>query len=169
VFGGCWRREVFERIGFFNERLERSQDIEFNLRLRRAGGSILLAPGMECHYYARAALLPFLRHNWINGVWAVLPFAYTQGIPVSWRHLVPLGFVGALGLALLASPKLPWLPALIFAPYLAAGLAVSTITAWRLRRPSLALLLPIAFASLHFPYGAGSLWGILRLIRIKFS
>ena len=35
VFCGCWRREVFERIGGFNERLERGQDMEFNQRLRR--------------------------------------------------------------------------------------------------------------------------------------
>jgi len=169
VFGGCWRREVFERIGPFNERLERSQDIEFNLRLRRAGGTILLAHGMECDYYARATLLAFLRHNWSNGVWAVLPFAYVEGVPVRWRHLVPLAFVGALGLAMLVSPKLTWAPALVLLPYFAASLGVSLATAWSARRPSLALLLPVAFASLHFPYGAGSLWGLLRLIRIKLS
>lgn len=167
VFGGCWRREVFGRIGKFNERLERSQDIEFNLRLRRAGGSILLAPDMECRYYVRATLGYFLRHNWSNGVWAVLPFAYTQGSPVRWRHLIPLAFVCSLGVALLASLKVPWIPVLILCPYLVVNLAVSTAAAWKLRRPSLALLLPIAFASLHFPYGLGSLWGTLRLIRAK--
>jgi succinoglycan biosynthesis protein ExoA len=168
VFGGCWPREVFERIGCFNERLERSQDIEFNLRLRRAGGTILLAPGMECNYFARATLLAFLRHNWSNGVWAVLPFAYAAGIPVRWRHLAPLAFVCALLWAMcMAWSKSPWLPALVLGPYLAASLTVSVAMAWSARRPSLVLLLPIAFASLHFPYGAGSLWGILRLLRIK--
>jgi succinoglycan biosynthesis protein ExoA len=171
VFGGCWPREVFRCIGGFNERLERSQDIEFNLRLRRAGGKILLTSGMEIRYYARATLASFIRHNWTNGVWAVLPFAYARGIPVRWRHLVPLALVGALGLALslalLVSPKLPWLPALVLAPYLAASLAVSLMLAWKKRRPSLSVLLPVAFASLHFPYGVGSLWGALRLLRVK--
>jgi succinoglycan biosynthesis protein ExoA len=169
VFGGCWPRAVFARVGRFNERLERSQDIEFNLRLRRAGGKILLTSGMESRYYARATLVSFLRHNWINGVWAVLPFAYASGMPVRWRHVVPLAFVGALGLSLLISPKLPWFPVLVLGPYLAASLAVSVTMAWKQCRPSLALLLPVAFASLHFPYGAGSLWGALRLIRIKLS
>jgi len=167
VFGGCWPREVFDRIGPFNERLERSQDLEFNLRLRRAGGKILLDPGMECRYYARATLLSFLRHNWSNGVWAVLPFAYARGIPVRWRHLVPLAFVCALIATLVA--KLPWLPALVLGPYLAASLGVSLTAAWKKRRPSLAALLPVAFASLHFPYGMGSLWGTLRLLWIKLS
>src|SRR6185503_15906357 len=36
VFGGCWRRELFDRIGRFNERLDRSQDLEFSLRLKAA-------------------------------------------------------------------------------------------------------------------------------------
>lgn len=166
VFGGCWPREVFTRIGGFNERLERSQDIEFNLRLRRAGGKILLTPAMECRYYARATLPSFLRHNWSNGVWAVLPFAYAPGIPVRWRHLVPLALVGALGLAALVSPQLPWFPALVLGPYLAVSLAVSLTVAWKKRRPSFALLLPVAFASLHFPYGAGSLWGALRVLGV---
>jgi succinoglycan biosynthesis protein ExoA len=169
VFGGCWPREVFSRIGRFNERLERSQDIEFNLRLRRAGGKILLTPAMESVYYARATLCSFVRRNWSNGVWAVLPFAYAPGIPVRWRHLVPLALVGALGVSMIVSPKLHWFPALVLGPYLAANLAVSLTTAWQKRRPSLAVLLPIAYASLHFPYGLGSLWGTLRLIRIKLS
>lgn len=44
VFGGCYRRDVFQRIGLFNERLVRSQDMEFNTRLKNAGGKILLVP-----------------------------------------------------------------------------------------------------------------------------
>ncbi|HEY1759016.1 MAG TPA: glycosyltransferase family 2 protein [Bryobacteraceae bacterium] len=169
VFGGCWRREVFERIGSFNEFLERSQDIEFNLRLRRAGGTILLTPGMECRYYARATLLSFLRHNWDNGVWAVLPFAYAQGIPVRLRHLVPLAFVSAAGAATLAAllwHGLAWVPALAWAPYMAVNLLVSWTAAWKQRQPGFALLLPLSFAALHLGYGAGSLWGVARLFSI---
>jgi glycosyltransferase involved in cell wall biosynthesis len=154
VFGGCWPREVFTRIGLFNERLERSQDLEFNLRLRRAGGKILLAPDIESCYYARTTLKSFWRHNWINGVWAVLPFAYAQGMPVRWRHLVPLAFV----ISLAVSPKL------VGIAYLCASLVVSIHTAWKQRSLRLALLLPAAFASLHLAYGAGSLWGLGRAI-----
>ena len=163
VFGGCWPREVFSRIGRFNERLERSQDIEFNLRLRRAGGKILLTPAMESRYWARASLLYFLRHNWDNGVWAVLPLAYSRGLPVRWRHLVPLGFAAALTGSLLAAHWKPWLAALVAGPYLAANLGFSAAAAWRQRRASLLLLQPIAFASLHVPYGFGSLVASLRL------
>src|SRR5262249_46312079 len=40
VYLGCWPKEVFDRIGFFDEDLVRNQDDEFNLRLLRSGGKI---------------------------------------------------------------------------------------------------------------------------------
>lgn len=170
VFCGCWRREVFERIGKFNERLSRTQDLEFNQRLRKAGGKILLEPALTTYYYTRSRLGRFCRHNWINGVWSVLPFAYSTVIPVRWRHLTPLGFVGAtliLGAVALADPKLRWAPALTAVPYLAVNLAVSLQVAVRRRSWRYAALMPIAFAALHLAYGAGSLWGAARLAAIE--
>jgi len=96
VFGGAWKRELFSCLGGFNEKLARGQDMEFNLRLRRAGGTIVLDPAIVCDYYARADLASFLKHNFSNGVWAVLPFAFSDIVPVRPRHLIPLVFVTAL-------------------------------------------------------------------------
>jgi succinoglycan biosynthesis protein ExoA len=152
VFCGCWRREVFERVGGFNERLERGQDMEFNQRLRRAGGKILLAPDLVTVYYARAELGSFLKHNWTNGVWAVLPFAYARGAPVRARHLAPLTLV----LTLLAAP---W----TLVVYAAASMTASAQVACARRSWRYLAQMPVAFASLHLPYGAGSLWGVARL------
>ena len=76
--------------------------MEFNLRLKKAGGRILLAPDIVSYYYARSDLKSYWRHNVNNGLWAILPFRYSSIVPVSWRHLVPLGFVTSLlGSALL--------------------------------------------------------------------
>jgi len=156
VFGGCWRRQVFERIGGFNERLERGQDMEFNQRLRRAGGKILLAPDLVTEYYARAEMGSFVKHNWTNGVWAVLPFAFCREAPVRARHLAPLALVLGLMVALLVAP---WMAAV----YVAANLAASAQVAWRERSWRYVAQMPVAFAGLHLPYGAGSLWGVARL------
>ena len=95
VFGGCYRREVFDRVGLFNENLVRGQDMEFNLRLKKAGGKTLLVPDIVSYYYARSDIKSFWKHNFTNGVWAILPFLYSPIMPVSWRHLVPLIFVTA--------------------------------------------------------------------------
>jgi hypothetical protein len=165
VFGACWKREVFERIGCFDERLERSQDIEFSSRLRRAGGKILMSPDMQIDYYARTTLGGFWRQNWSNGVWAILPLARAAGIVVRWRHLTPLALV--LGLAGSAAAGLwtgiGWLGWSVAAPYLAANLAASAQAASKERSVVLGFRLPIVFASLHLAYGAGSVWGCARL------
>ena len=168
VFGGCYRREVFTRIGLFNEDLERGQDMEFNLRLKNAGGKILLVPDIVSYYHARSDLRSFWTHNWSNGVWAVLPFLYSPIMPVSWRHLVPLLFVisliGSVVLGFLATP-LMWLFLLIGGAYSAATLAASFHIAWRDRDPRFLLLMPLMFSTLHIGYGLGSLWGVLKLLR----
>lgn len=165
VFGGCYRREVFQRIGLFNEDLPRSQDIEFNLRLKKAGGKTLLLPDIVSYYYARSEVLPFLRHNFINGVWAVLPFLYSEVIPVSWRHLTPLAFAASLSVAVTAAaihPAGAWLLAAVVAPYGVANLTASLDVALRRKDPRYVLLMPALFAGLHLGYGFGSLWGVLK-------
>ena len=168
VFGGCWRREVFDRLGGFNEKLVRGQDLEFNLRLRNSGGRILLAPDLETRYYARATLPSFWRHNWSNGVWVLLAFAFSEVMPVRLRHLAPLAFVCALGLGTAAVGFAHWILPAIALPYLALNLGASTQAAWRERNWKLLFLLPVTFLSLHVPYGAGSLWGALQAAAIAF-
>jgi glycosyltransferase involved in cell wall biosynthesis len=165
VFGACWKREVFERIGGFHERLERSQDIEFSSRLRRAGGKILLSPEMQIDYYPRATLGGFWRRNWSNGVWAILPFAHVSGVAVRWRHLAPLALVLGLGLSVAAGAwtGIQWLAWSVAALYAAANFAASVQAAWKERSMVLLFLMPVAFASLHLAYAAGSLWGCVRL------
>jgi len=165
VFGACWRRKVFERIGGFDERLERSQDIEFSGRLRRAGGIILMSPEMKIDYYAPAELGRFWRHNWSNGVWAILPFAHIPGIVMGWRHLTPLALVLGLAASIAAAAwtGIAWLAWTIAGPYLAANLIASVAAAWKERSITLVLLMPVVFASLHLAYGSGSLWGGARV------
>jgi hypothetical protein len=166
IFNGCWRREVFDRVGLFNEQLQRSQDIEFSARIRAAGGRLVLLPAIESRYYISGELLPFWRQSWTNGVWALLPARYLGRLPVGLRHLAPLAFVLTLvaaGVAAMAAPGWAWLPEAVVAAYLAANLAASIEVAWKERNPALAVLAPVAFASLHLAYGAGSLWGALRV------
>jgi glycosyltransferase involved in cell wall biosynthesis len=168
VFGGCYRREVFDRVGLFNENLVRSQDMEFNLRLKKAGGKTLLVPDIVSYYYARSDIKSFWKHNLTNGVWAILPFIYSPIMPVSLRHLVPLMFVIALiGSAVLGFllPLFFWLFLIILVSYTLANLAACLQIAWRERDPRYFFLMPFVFGILHFGYGLGSLWGVFKILR----
>jgi glycosyltransferase involved in cell wall biosynthesis len=165
VFGGFYRREVFDRIGPFNEKLARGQDIEFNLRLKEAGGRTMLVPEIVSTYYARSDFGSFLRHNFSNGEWVVLAFAHSRVRPVTARHLVPLAFVSSLILCLALSwwePARACGAAALAAYALAAGAAAAQV-AWRERDPRLLPLVAACFAGLHIGYGLGSLWGAARL------
>jgi len=169
VFGGCYRREVFDRVGLFNEDLARGQDMEFNLRLKKAGGQTLLVPDIVSYYYARSGMKSFLKHNWSNGVWAILPFAYSEVMPVSWRHLGPLVFVTSLILTAMVgvfSASILWLFLVILGAYTVASLAAASHIAWRERDSRYLILMPLIFGLLHVGYGLGSLWGVVRLLEM---
>ena len=164
---GCYKREVFERIGTFNERLVRGQDAELNRRLAEAGGKTLLVPGIVINYYARSDFHSFCKHNFRNGVWAVLPFAYSNVMPVSWRHLTPLAFVtGLIGSAFLGLLVKPfwWLFGAAAAAYGAANLGASAQVARRQHNLKYLAIMPWVFATLHIGYGLGSLWGVIKLV-----
>jgi len=162
----CCRRELFDKIGFFNEKLTRIQDMEFKRRLARARGKIMLVPGAFADYQARSDLRSFWQHNWSDGVWAVLAFAHAELMPVRWRHLVPGGFVAALaltGLLALVSPIFGWAFLTIAGAYSLAALTVSIRIAvaeadWRYL-----VLVPLMIGSMHLVRGSGTLWGVLRL------
>jgi glycosyltransferase involved in cell wall biosynthesis len=168
VFGACWRREVFQRIGGFDQRLDRSQDIEFSTRLRRAGGTILMSPDMKINYYARHTLGAFCRQNWINGIWAILPFAHIARPVVRWRHLAPLALVLSLAVSISAGAwtHIRWLECSVAASYLAANFTASVRAAGKNRSMALLFLMPVTFASLHLTYGAGSAWGCGRALML---
>jgi GT2 family glycosyltransferase len=160
VFGGCYRKEVFENVGLFNDGLVYNQDIEFNRRLRRAGGRILLVPDIVSYYYARSDLSAFWRHSFRDGFWVVLSFLHAEGMPASLRHLVPMIFVAALFGSGLLSLRISFFTGVLLAvagSYLAASLAASAAIARRERDIRCLLVMPLAFAALHFAYGFGSL------------
>ena len=124
-----------------------------------------MLPEMKIDYYARATLSGFWRQNWANGVWAMLPFAYAPGIAVRWRHVAPLTLVLGLGLSAAAAAWTGsgWLAWAAAGPYFAANLVASLRAAWKERSCMLVWRMPVVFASLHLAYGAGSLWGCVRM------
>src|SRR3989344_8498691 len=48
---GCYKREVFDRVGFYDERMEKTEDLDLNLKLRKVGGKIMLFPDIKALYY----------------------------------------------------------------------------------------------------------------------
>ena len=149
VFGGCYKREVFEKIGLFNENLKRSQDMEFNLRLRKASGKILLAPDIVSYYYPKSNLKDFFFHNIEDGIWVIYPLKFVKML-FKLRHYIPLIFVLTLPLSI-------WL-------YILVSLFFSAQIAFREKDIRYFFVMPAVFATRHIGYGLGSVWGLIKLI-----
>lgn len=158
---GCYRREVFDRVGVFDEELGRGQDLEFNLRLRKAGGKILLVPEIVSYYHPRDSLAKVWRMSYQNGYFNPLVMQ-KLGSALSLRHMIPPLFVLTLLVTGLASPWFApagWLLLAIAGSYLAVLLAASAAIAWK-HGPRCGLMIAATFAALHFGTGLGTLHGL---------
>jgi glycosyltransferase involved in cell wall biosynthesis len=163
VYMGAWKREVFEKIGLFDEELVRNQDDEFNYRLRKHGGKILLSPKIKSEYTVRSTPLALWKQYFQYGYWKV---RVLQKHPrqMSLRQFVPPAFVASLILsfALALFFQLFWFIFLgISGSYLLANLLASFLTSAKKGWRHL-LLLPLVFAILHISYGLGFLVGLVK-------
>ncbi len=165
---GCYRKEVFKEIGLFDEDLVRNQDDEFNLRLIKNKGEILLVPDIISYYYARDSLPKLWKMYFQYGYFKPL-VALKVGAVLTWRQLIPVFFVGGLIISLILSvmfrPFL-WPLALILSLYLAINLFFSFFISLNKGLKYL-LSLPLVFLALHFSYGIGYLKGICDFIILK--
>ena len=99
---GCYRRQVFERIGLFDEELVRNQDDEFDLRLIKHGGRVLLLPEVVSQYYARRSLRQVARMFYQYGYFKPL-VAKKLGRIMTFRQLVPALFLLSLAASALTA------------------------------------------------------------------
>ena len=95
VYLGCWHREIFDRIGFFDEELVRNQDDEFNLRIVRSGGKVWQSVKIKSCYYPRESLRHLFAQYMQYGYWKAR-ILQKHRLPASFRHLIPRAFVSHL-------------------------------------------------------------------------
>lgn len=164
---GCYRKSVFEHYGYFDERLIRNQDIEFNKRICALGAKMYLIPEVHFTYYARSNYSSFIKNNFNNGVWVILTTYLTGTIyRLSLRHFIPLFFVLYLVFALSLYQSLPLL-LLPFLLYLVLNLYFSTLIAIKKCNPLLIPFLLLGFILLHLSYGIGCMIGIIKIPGLK--
>jgi succinoglycan biosynthesis protein ExoA len=170
---GCFHLDLFKRLGLFDERLVRTQDFEFNQRIRRAGGRILLDERLESTYFSRRSFQGLVYKGWANGFWNAMAH-HLHPHSRCLRHVVPMGFAlgvwVAVGMGIWAwgwgLPRWGWgvaaLVWAIYALYVLLTLGVATSLARRHGGRVWPYLL-ILFPAFHLAFGSGLLWGELRV------
>jgi len=166
VFGGCYKKEILIKVGGYNEKLTRSQDMEMNMRLKKIGAKTLLAPDIIGSYYPKSTFNSFFKHNISDGIWAIYPIKF--GAPVfTVRHLAPLAFIltiiGTVILGIFFEIFL-WLLIVELVVYFGTSKIISIKIAEKEKRLALIFPLIAGFFARHFGYGIGSLIGLIKLI-----
>lgn len=164
---GTFRRELWERLGGFDESLLRNQDYDFNYRARLAKGRIVLDPSIVCTYQARATLRSLARQYYDYGFWKVVmlrkfpeSIRLRQALPML---LVPILAAGIIWLVVAPSP---W-SLLILLGYLALDAAGGLQGAFRAGDLRLAPFAAAALIVLQTAWSAGAWVSILGLRRRK--
>ena len=168
VFGGVYRREVFDRIGPFDEELVRNQDDELNLRLVQQGGRIWHSPRIRSWYTPRKSLKALLQQYVQYGYWRVR-VVQKRKAAAALRQYVPGAFVFSLlalpAVALLWSPvSLLWFGEIAAYSLCTVGISfgVAARNGWRYFP-----ILPLVFACYHLGYGTGFLHGVIDFVLLR--
>jgi succinoglycan biosynthesis protein ExoA len=159
----AYTREIVQAAGPYDEELVRDEDDEYNYRIRKMGGRLLLTGDVRSRYYSRSSLRSLGRQYYQYGYWKV---RVAQKHPRQMRphQFVPPTFVALLLAAALTAPFVRMarlLLALAGSSYVLVNLVASArLTAKHGGRHF--LVLPAAFAFMHLGYGAGFLVGLYR-------
>lgn len=161
---GAFRPEAFRTAGLFDETLVRGQDDELNLRLRLAGGRIVLDPAIRVRYTPRGSLGGVVRQYHGYGRWKV-PVMLKHRRVLSARSLAPLALVvagGGLGALAPARRGARALLAAGAALYGTLALAFAAVTTAHRGEPRLVARTALVFPAFHVGYGIGMVEGWLR-------
>jgi len=164
VYLGAWPRELFERVGLFDEEMVRNQDDEFNYRLLDHGGKILLSPKIKSQYYNRTTVKSLWSQYFQYGYWKVRVMQ-KHPLQMRLRQFMPAAFIVVLLASMSLAPFSLAARAVLFSlipTYLILSLSASILGCWRKSEWKLFPLIPVAYAVVHFSYGAGFLIGLIR-------
>ena len=163
---GTFRKALALHLGGFDERYPRAEDNDFNHRIRKGGGRILLFKDIHTIYFCRNSVRELIRMGFGNGESIGAVFLKDSGT-VSIRHLIPFAFVMSV-----AGGTLGWRNDRIRG-FLGAELAIygiaSILAAVRIQstvRKTLCIIL--LFPILHISYGVGTITGLAKEMRIRF-
>lgn len=158
VYLGVFRRDVFNRVGYFDETLLRNQDYELNYRIRSAGGTVWFDPGLKVEYRPRDSIIGLWKQYSQYGAWKRTVMRRHPG-SIRLRQAAPpilvLGLLASLAMLATSVPIVGMIiPLLYMSSVTLAAIAIAV------RRRSLpALLLPVVLPTMHLAWGTGFLIG----------
>lgn len=163
VYALYWK-EIFKKVGFFDENLKRNQDIALHQKMIAKGYIFITHPDMSAEYYVNNSIYHFIKKAFNNGKWIILSgYSY-------YRHRVPLLFIAYL---IAYSTILVLNFNLLINLFLALPLIIYLILSFYFAsKKKKAFSIPVIiflYFIYHVSYGFGSLSGIMLKSIRKFG
>ena len=154
---GMYKKEIFEKVGFFDEAYCRNQDNEMHGRIKNAGGKFYLNADIENTYHPRDSLKLLLKQAYSNGKWNIIAMRNSKNKKgFSVRHFVPLIFLMAniilAGLSFFFKPALY----LFLIMYILYFLSAVFFAAKKTKNTAKIIKMIFYFYAFHICYGAGA-------------
>ncbi len=167
MFHAAYRKEVFEKAGYFNSHLLRTEDNEMHYRIRNAGYRLYCDPNIVSYQYARTNFRKMIKQKFGNGYWVGLTLGVCPKC-ISWFHLIPFTFVIAIVITtIFAAFGYYSFALLMWLAYLLFTLIGTTCTIIEGKATRWIFLMPVLFLVMHVSYGVGTLIGIMKMISQK--
>ena len=166
---GTFRKELFDKIGYFNEELLRSEDNEINYRIRKNGGKVYLFNDITTTYHPRDTICKISRQAFENGKWSVYTSYFIPG-SMGIRHLIPLMFVLSIIAGIIVCIfdfsilKILFILEIIMYLVLDIIFSLKDIFQNKILKSILKLFI---YPMYHISYGIGSILGIGMIIKKK--
>ena len=156
----AYRKELFQKIGLFDERFDACEDVELNYRIDQSGARCYFDPSVAVRYvprgtisglfyqmsrYGRGRIRLWRKHRETFTLKSFASAFFMVGVVLG----VPLCFV---------YPALLWTYLSVIGFYLLVVFTETLRGTLAARRPGFVFLLPLVFCAIHF--GAG--YGVLR-------
>jgi len=96
----CLRREIFDKVGLFDESFVKGQDLELSYRIRKAGYKLFYSPSVKVVHYRKQDFRSFARqiYKWAKAKVAIVKKHGLHGIT---SHIYLWPVYGSIGLVLL--------------------------------------------------------------------
>lgn len=150
---GAYPTALVRELGGWDERLNVNEDVEFDLRVRRAGYELLFDPSLIVSWECRQSIRALARQYGRYGRGKALAVRL-QPATLSPRHLAAPALSALIAVAGMSVRRAPMRAAVAVAPYVAALAVVSARTAVDLD-PAARRRVPAAFVAMHLAWGVG--------------
>lgn len=168
VQGGCaYRREVFSRVGLFDENFDAYEDVEFNTRVRKAGIRAYADPRLAVHYQPRKDVRG-LFHQMVRSGRGHVRLLRKHAGSVAKTQFAPIAILPIIVLTFLAWIAFPVRVAELLSIPLASMAAAVVVASLRLGiryGTDSALRAPWIYSAMYFGLGIGSVMEILKPVR----